>query len=238
MTLSGYIVDPQNSGWLMVSRSTKGTAVTTFTGASGIYDLEIHAVAENDGQSTLKLTVDGVLVAVMEYPLSTESRSEFTFLIREVSIRAGADLKLRGTKDKTDAGSAHARLDRIAFVASSNEPAPPPTPETRIVLEAAGTATADFPGPSGTYDLDILAIAEGDGQSTLEVWLGSELIRRFTYPLGTVLRDPVTFELDGLWIDAGEQVTLVGTLDSTGWGTAHARVDKLLFTPGNTANTY
>jgi pectate lyase len=89
---------------------------------------------------------------------------------------------------------------------------------------SSGTASQSFPGASGHYDIEVHVLAESDGQSTLEVFTGNTLLRRYTYPLSDGL---TSFTIGNVALTAGETMELVGRHDQG----AMARVDKIVFTP-------
>jgi hypothetical protein len=89
---------------------------------------------------------------------------------------------------------------------------------------ATGTATQNFSGASGTYNVQVYVQLENDGQPTLELYKGSTLLRRYTYPLGTTLTN---FAISNVALAKGETIRLVGR----GNGGAVARVDKIVFNP-------
>ena len=96
---------------------------------------------------------------------------------------------------------------------------------------ASGTATGSFPGPGGVYDVEIYAIAEDDGQPAVDLRVGGVLVSSLAYPLGSVSRDPVTLVVNGVSLAFGDEIQLVGYLDTSGSGMAHARLDKIVFIP-------
>src|SRR6185503_18270342 len=68
----------------------------------------------------------------------------------------------------------------------------------RIKLPTAastGTATAAFPGATGTYNITGYVAAEPDGQPTLQVYKGATLLRTYTYPLTDAV---ATFSITGV----------------------------------------
>jgi hypothetical protein len=71
---------------------------------------------------------------------------------------------------------------------------------------------------------------ENDGTPTLEVHAGARLLRRYDYPLGTSLTN---FTINNVALASGETIKLVGTIKDG----AHARVDKIVFTPVAAATT-
>ena len=98
-------------------------------------------------------------------------------------------------------------------------------------LSGEGTATAPFPGPSGTYRVDVGAVAEWDGQPTLELWIGGVLKKSWTYPLASPPYPPyheaITLQGPTLYVANDLEIKLVGRRNAG----AHARVDHIIFTP-------
>jgi hypothetical protein len=99
-------------------------------------------------------------------------------------------------------------------------------------FSSPGTATQNFSGASGTYNVQVYVQLENDGQPTLEIYKGATLLRRYTYPLGTSL---TSFTISSVALASGETIKLVGRAQ----GGAVARVDKLVFQPvaASTTNT-
>ena len=87
-----------------------------------------------------------------------------------------------------------------------------------------GTASKNFSGTSGIYNMQVYVLPENDGQSRLELYKGSELLRRYTYPLGTAI---TSFTVSNVALTYGEVIKLVGTARGDAW----ARVDKIVLTP-------
>jgi hypothetical protein len=95
-----------------------------------------------------------------------------------------------------------------------------------IATMSTGTATAPFPGSSGTYRMRVVIIKESDGQPTLDVYVAGTLVKTITYPVGVSHRDPETVDLGVLVVASGDEVKLVGhRVDG-----AAARVDRITFT--------
>ena len=95
---------------------------------------------------------------------------------------------------------------------------------------APGTATGTFTGASGTYKMQVYVIAEDDGQSTLDVYRGSTLLKSYAYPLANALAN---FTIDGVALNSGDTIKLVGTANLG----AVARVDRIVFTSTAPAST-
>ena len=104
-------------------------------------------------------------------------------------------------------------------------------PDWIKVMQSQGTAISSFSGASDTYTVVVGAVAENDGQSTLELWIGGSLVGSFTYPLASASREPFTHNFGTSAISPGDEIRIVGYRDDSGSGTAHARVDYITFTP-------
>ncbi|MFC1654734.1 PKD domain-containing protein [Myxococcota bacterium] len=94
-----------------------------------------------------------------------------------------------------------------------------------IATYSTGSGEKPFPCPTDTYRTKVVIIKEDDGQPTLEVHIGGQLIDTIQYPLGAAARDPEAVDLGVIPITNGAEVRLVGTLNDG----AAARVDKLTF---------
>jgi hypothetical protein len=102
---------------------------------------------------------------------------------------------------------------------------------TRIRLTAkSGTATKKFTGASGTYKMEVYVYAEDDGQSTVEVYKGATILRKYTYPQSQTY---TSFTIDKVALQSGETIKLLGKKDDG----ANARVDKIVLTPLSTSST-
>jgi hypothetical protein len=86
-----------------------------------------------------------------------------------------------------------------------------------------GTASTRFSGASGTYDVEVHVVPETDGQSVLEVYKGSALLRAYKYPLAS---GTTSFTVGGVALKSGDTIKLIGRPDGT-----RARVDKIVLKP-------
>jgi carbohydrate binding protein with CBM6 domain/Big-like domain-containing protein len=86
-----------------------------------------------------------------------------------------------------------------------------------------GTASKSFTGSTGTYNMQVYVVPESDGQSTLEVYKGTTLLQKYTYPLTDAA---TSFTVKNVALTSGQQIKLVGR----GNGGAVARVDKIVLT--------
>ena len=247
MTLSSYVVE--NANRIKVSSSTAtGTATRSFPGASGTYNIQVFVVAEPDGQSTLDVYRGTSRLRTYTYPLINAAAS---FTVSNVALAQGDSIRLVG---HPNAGAVARVDKVVFTKVATSTPPPTPTPATppsttlapvtiqaesmalssyaiengnRIKLAsstAAGTATKAFPGATGTYNITAYVVAEPDGQSTLELYRGATLLRKYTYPLSD---SAATFTIGNVTLQQGEQIRLIGRPNAG----AMARVDKLAFTP-------
>jgi hypothetical protein len=234
---------------------TPGTATQTFRGASGTYNIQVFVQLESDGQPTLELYRGSTLLRRYVYPLGTALTS---FTVSNVALSDGQQLKLVGQiQGGAHARVDRMVLTQVAAATPPTTTTPPaaatppvtttPTTSASIVTmqaegmtrsnyaldgslikvesyTAPGTATQSFTGASGTYNVQVFVQPETDGQATLAVYKGSTLLRNYTYPLSST---PTSFTITNVAITSGETIKLVGTIK----GGAHARVDKIVFTP-------
>src|ERR1044071_8698203 len=98
----------------------------------------------------------------------------------------------------------------------------------RIVLTSgalSGTASKNFSGATGTYDMQVYVVGEPDGQPTVEVYKGATLLKTYTYPLGDAA---ISFTIPKVALNSGDTIKLVGRRNAG----AAARIDKVVLTPG------
>jgi hypothetical protein len=133
-----------------------GKLATTFTGASGEYDVKIRVQDECDGRSTLKLLVNGV--EVKSFRLANDNNGwgsdngHFsTVVIQDVHIPAGARVELVAHRD----GHEFVRVDKLTFVGSVTE-------NRAMIFDTDHITGGDFDLKNG--DGKVLIISE-DGDS-------------------------------------------------------------------------
>jgi hypothetical protein len=132
MTLAGYVVEnvAAASGGALISRrqtseSPPGQATTTFTGQAGAYDVVVAYFDENDGQSTLRLLLNGQEVAawVADDDLPSNLPESVTRVERVVAtglaLQPGDELRLEGQEDASE----YARVDNLEFLPASGSAA-------------------------------------------------------------------------------------------------------------------
>jgi len=109
MTLSGYAPDSCLMEHCVKTTGT-GTAKSTFTNASGVYDVIVSYVDEKDGQGTLTLFTGGKQKAT--WKLSEDVGCWRRKTIPAVKIKNGDEIKITGVANGKEA----ARVDYIEFV--------------------------------------------------------------------------------------------------------------------------
>lgn len=109
MTLSGYVLDSCLTEHCVMTTGT-GTAKSTFTNASGVYDIIVSYVDEKDGQGSLALSVSGKQKS--SWKLTEDVGCWRRKTILDVKIKNGDEIKLVGIANGKEA----ARVDYIEFV--------------------------------------------------------------------------------------------------------------------------
>jgi hypothetical protein len=136
MALSNYIVegsaDASNQQLIGLNATSTsavtGTATATFPGATGIYDLVIRYVDENDGIGAIQVRVDGNLVGQwnLDKNLGSSTIAPQAFTQRTLSgiaINTNSQIQIVGIQRGTGAQSGEAvRIDYIDFIPRLNGP--------------------------------------------------------------------------------------------------------------------
>ncbi len=142
-----------------------GTLSTTFDGKTGVYDVKIRVQDENDGQSKIKLKVDGQLVEAIRLGADSDGGGSndggfSTYVIKDVAISKGEDITIRTKGD----GYEYVRIDNIVLEGQDQQEMvsePGKADVTIKLLDAGGmivaTTTTDA---EGNYRFD--GIEAGD----------------------------------------------------------------------------
>lgn len=93
-----------------------GSLATTFTGKSGVYDVKIRVQDEDDGQSTIKLKVNGQFVEAIRLDADSDGRGSndggfSTYIIKDVSLQSGDNVAIKAKGD----GYEYVRIDNIVL---------------------------------------------------------------------------------------------------------------------------
>lgn len=116
---SDFYVD--RGTWLAIDPKShkQATAARTFPFPSGVYNLTILAVGENDGQSTYNISVDEQSVGEFECPLGAsqhESGPQFSKTWRNVRVTEGAIIRVSSSIGSVDGSSfSRARWSGVKF---------------------------------------------------------------------------------------------------------------------------
>lgn len=169
LTLDGYSVESfatGSGGEIVRLGNAPGTISGAFTGPSGTYDLFVAYHDENDGQSTMTVSVDGQTVDSWAFDddLAANVASLDNLLVRRITtqIDTGDVIQLAGTKE----GGEYARVDYIAMAGADTDP-PTATATLDDVTTAAATHTisvtyADATGiAAGTLGTDDIVVSGG-----------------------------------------------------------------------------
>ena len=115
MTLNGFVIDKNNPAWIRIPGSRDpATAIASFPGMAGTYQVFFHIVAENDGQSTLELWVEGSKVADFTFPLGSSTFEPAVIDGPTVALVPGSEIKLIGQSPTPGDGS-WCRVDKTMF---------------------------------------------------------------------------------------------------------------------------
>lgn len=259
LTLDTYLVESNefaSAGELASLRNASGingSVSTTFAGNTDTYNVIVRYLDETDGTSTLEFNVNGNTVELwtLDKDLGTPDPLEQSFterLIEGVQLQSGDLISIEGTKDRFE----NARIDSIQIVREdlffqyeaedmllgtyrieNNEFA---SGDQLISLRNAsgnaGTASTNFTGPTGTYDLTVSYLDESDGVSQLELMVDGAQVESWSLDKDFGSADPLeqTFierEIRGVTLNNGSTITIMGQQDSFEW----ARVDFLRVIP-------
>lgn len=153
-----------------------GEASMQFGASAGTYDLTLNVFDENDGQSTVDVIVNGIVVATVSFDEDTGSnyikKSDRSITITDIELEDGDEIVFRGTSNKGE----FARIDSIAF-----EQTALPAPVSLLEDDAffgdedntiIGNVLANDANP-GTLTVDSLSIGAVGDTIELEDGLGS-----------------------------------------------------------------
>ncbi len=115
MALTNYTpeADVNASGGyrIKLNNFTTGDARFSFSGLTGVYDINVRYLDENDGPVTMTLSVNGVQVG-SPWQFNQNTQSYYTHTANDVAINSGDEIKVQATY----AGGEHARVDYIDIV--------------------------------------------------------------------------------------------------------------------------
>lgn len=124
---SGVYFDQKK--WVAINPEThkNGIAERTFPYPTGIYNVKLKSVGENDGKSSYKVSIDGELAGTFTNPLSDQTYEEdakFHKTWQNVQITEGAIIKVESTIGSEDGKEfSRARWSGVSFAARDDETA-------------------------------------------------------------------------------------------------------------------
>ncbi len=251
------------SGGQLIRRLDSGgyaaTASTQFAGPAGSYDIAVSYFDEYDGMSSLAFLLNGEMLdqwiadedpACRECASPNETTLRSRVVARNVRLSTGDEITLQGTGEHYE----YARFDKItvAPVSSNILEAEKMTLEGGYAVEDnaaasggqlirrldsggyAATASTQFAGPAGSYDIAVSYFDEYDGMSSLAFLLNGEMLdqwvadedpacRECASPNERTLRSRVVAR--DVRLSSGDEITLQGT----GEHYEYARFDKITF---------
>jgi hypothetical protein len=245
----------------LVSGGQPATASTQYTGPAGVYDIAVSYFDESDGDSSLACVLNGQPLdqwIADENPACRDCASpgastlRTRIVARDVSLSPGDEISLQGTGDYYE----YARFDKITIapVSSSTLEAEMMTLEGGYAVEDnaaasggqlirrlvsggyAATASTEFTGLAGAYDITVSYFDESDGISSLAFLLNGEMLdqwiadedpscRDCASPGASTLRTRVVAK--ELRLAPGDEIALQGT----GEHYEYARFDKITLAP-------
>ena len=253
------------SGGQLIRRLDSGgypaTASTEYTGAAGNYDIAVSYFDENDGMSNLALLLNGQLLdewVADEDPVCSDCASPGASTLRtRVVARAmrllpGDVLGLQGTGEHYEyarfdklavspAGSSTYEAEKMAlnggYAVEDNAAASGGQLIRRLASGGyAATASTEYTGAAGTYEVTVSYFDESDGVSSLAFLVNGEILDQWLAE-----EDPVCSDCDSpgastlrtrvvvtdMRLQPGDEITLQGT----GEHYEYARFDKLTVAP-------
>jgi probable HAF family extracellular repeat protein len=259
LTLDTYRIERNNAASanqvisLRDASGTTGITSTQFKGVSGLYDVVVTYLDETDGQASLDLKLNDRSLSrwTLDRDLGSGDPIEQTFtkrVIEGVRLFSGDQLSIVGTAN----GGEWARVDAIELVPTihrtqleaedfnlntylieNNDVA---SNGRLISLRGAagntGSASIQFTGRSGTYDLVVGYVDETDGTAQVNLKINDRDIDSWTLDknLGSASPTEQTFverSINRVFVNQGDTLSINGTRDREEW----ARVDYVRLVP-------
>jgi hypothetical protein len=253
------------SGGQLIRRLDSGgqpaTASTQYTGPAGNYDIAVSYFDESDGRSSLAFFLNGQPLdqwmadenpACRDCASPGESTLRSRVVARDIRLSPGDKITLQGTGDYYE----YARFDKItvAPVISTTLEAEMMTLEGGYAVEAnaaasggqlirrldsggyAATASTEFAGLAGAYDITVSYFDEYDGMSSLAFLLNGEMLDQWIADEDPLCRDCASpgastlrtrLVAKELRLVPGDVIALQGT----GEHYEYARFDKITLAP-------
>ena len=224
-----------------------GTAETTFTGGTGTWNINIQTFDEGDGVSTLELLVNGVSQGTVTMDANSEAYVGYLFenvqlttndTVTISAVRGGAEfaridfVEFLPQSDIIEPPSSVLVIEAedmtlVNYIPDVNAGASGGgmidlhNGVDATVSPTSGTASVDFSGAAGTYDLSVFAMDEGDGNGTVELLVNGVSQGSYTLDQGGGAFRELPF--NAVQLNPGDTITIAGTADAGEW----ARIDRL-----------
>ncbi|MEO0587299.1 MAG: hypothetical protein AAF078_06625, partial [Planctomycetota bacterium] len=214
-----------DDGQFVWMKGGDASLTTEFSGATGIYDIRLDAMDENDGVSKIEVEIDGVVVGTIMLDRDSDGAGSnnghfSTFSLEGIEIPEGATVELNAWRDSGE----RVRIDKLEFEKVA-EVEPEPAIAESVVIQAE-----DFTHKDGFF-----VVNGADGQIVKTCDHESSLKTEFTgtggeYAVTICVQD----ECDGasrieLWVDGQKVGSAVLDQDGDGWGNDYGPFSEVVF---------
>ncbi|MEM9063400.1 MAG: Ig-like domain-containing protein, partial [Pseudomonadota bacterium] len=166
MALKGYRVDDidaASGGEVIKLKKKEGEAEITFGAQDGVYDLELAYVDENDGQGSIVVEVNGVVVQTIILDQDNNGNGNdhstiSTIKIDNLNLSQGDTITLRGERDQYE----FARIDALTFCLNKA----PDAVDDDFSIGESDVLIDDILGNDSDPDGDTIEIISADGNPT------------------------------------------------------------------------
>ena len=229
---TGYYLD--QGKWMAVNpeKNKTGSVRLTFPYPTGVYNVSLRAVGENDGQSTFEVSVDEDKVGDFKCPLSKEMYEEgqsFTKTWKKIQITEGAMIGVSSTIGSADGQEySRARWSAVTFRpadAATKAAAAPMLDKQNVAATATKTKDRSTSPTSASSDrlLQQPRQANGDGSVTFsgeaKAWhkLTLNLAGPYAHEKDNVPNPFTDYRMDVTFTHAdGDSVTVLGYFATDG----------------------
>lgn len=164
MNLSHYKVDDidaASGGEVIKLKRNEGEASVVFGAEDGAYDVTIAYVDESDGEGSIEVVVNGVVLQVIDLDQNTDGNggdgsSISTFTLTGVQLAQGDEIVLRGERD----GGEFARIDAVTFQLQAG----PAAVDDAFSVNEGASLTADLLDNDSDPSGDPLTVVAAGGQ--------------------------------------------------------------------------
>jgi hypothetical protein len=228
---SNYYLDKDLQTTILQPQQSKGEAVFSFQGETGIYEVSIEYVGEANKKSTYRLLVDGVTIDqfTSDGAAGTKSRA-----FAQSKIQNGSAVSIVGSPAESNGRAPFQRLVcnpvlSFEFLASQMHLAgyADAGDGTIRLVGSSGLAQLSFPYTSGTYDIEVHYVTESSGEPTADLQVNATTVYSWTFEEGLQRRVRTVREVD---LSTGDIVRILSSKD----GNSSAKIEKLVFLPSAT----